>query len=67
MVCLKERRSAMDKYGVALTVEERLEVEQWVSAGKAAARRLTHARILLSADAWLGEADSLGARQPEHS
>src|SRR5207253_823884 len=40
----------------ALTVEERLALEQLVSVGKAAARKLTHARILLLADAWLGEA-----------
>ena len=48
----------MDKYRVALTVEERLELEQLVSVGKAAARKLTHARILLLADEWLGEAYS---------
>ena len=48
----------MDKYRGALTVEERLELEQLVSAGKAAARKLTHARILLLADEWLGEAYS---------
>ena len=48
----------MDKYRIALTVEERLELEQLVSAGKAAARKLTHARILLLADGWLGEAYS---------
>jgi hypothetical protein len=46
----------MDKYRVALTVEERLALEQLVSVGKAAARKLTHARILLLADEWLGEA-----------
>jgi hypothetical protein len=46
----------MDKYRVALTVEERLALEQLVSIGKAAARKLTHARILLLADAWCGEA-----------
>jgi len=46
----------MDKYRVALTVEERLELEQLVSIGKAAARKLTHARILLLADEWCGEA-----------
>ena len=46
----------MDKYRVALTVKERLELEQVVSIGKAAARRLTHARILLLADARCGEA-----------
>lgn len=48
----------MDKYRVTLTEEERKELEQMVSRGKAAARKLTHARILLLAD------DSLGA---EHS
>jgi hypothetical protein len=40
----------MDKYRVALTNEERAGLEQLVSAGKAAARKLTHARILLLAD-----------------
>jgi hypothetical protein len=47
----------MDKYRVALTVEERLAaLEQVVSIGKAAVRKLTHARILLLADGWCGEA-----------
>lgn len=41
----------MFKYRVTLTPDERLGLEQLVSAGKAAARRLTHARILLLADA----------------
>jgi hypothetical protein len=40
----------MDKYRVTLTAEERGELERLVSAGKGAARRLTHARILLLAD-----------------
>ncbi len=40
----------MEKYRVALTPEERAELEHLVSAGKAAARKLTHARILLLAD-----------------
>jgi transposase len=40
----------MDKYRVTLTEEERGELQQLVSAGKAAARKLTHARILLLAD-----------------
>ena len=40
----------MDKYRVTLTTEERVGLEQLVSAGKAAARKLTHARILLLAD-----------------
>src|SRR5262249_34477069 len=40
----------MDKYRVTLTAEERADLEQLVSTGKAAARKLTHARILLLAD-----------------
>jgi uncharacterized membrane protein len=40
----------MEKYRVTLTAEERVGLEQLVSAGKAAARRLLHARILLLAD-----------------
>src|SRR5437588_2147269 len=45
----------MDKYRVTLTEDERAELEQLVSRGKAAARKLTHARILLLADDSLGE------------
>ncbi len=40
----------MDKYRVTLTAEERVGLEQLVSTGKAAARKLTHARVLLLAD-----------------
>jgi Homeodomain-like domain len=40
----------MDKYRVTLTAEERAGLEQVVSTGKAAARKLIHARILLLAD-----------------
>jgi hypothetical protein len=40
----------MDKYRVTLTEDERAELEQMVSCGKAAARKLAHARILLLAD-----------------
>jgi transposase len=40
----------MEKYRVSLTAEERTGLEQMVSVGKAAARKLTHARILLLAD-----------------
>ena len=40
----------MDKYKVSLTPEERNELKLLVTAGKAAARKLTHARILLLAD-----------------
>ena len=41
----------MDKYRVSLTDKERTALEQMVSIGKSAARKLTHARILLLADA----------------
>ena len=40
----------MEKYRVTLTPDERAELEHMVSVGKAAARKLTHARILLLAD-----------------
>jgi hypothetical protein len=40
----------MDKYKISLTPEERNELKELVAAGKAAARKLTHARILLLAD-----------------
>jgi hypothetical protein len=45
----------MDKYRVTLTEEERADLEHMVSSGKAAARKLTHARILLLADDSQGE------------
>jgi len=41
----------MDKYRVSLTDKERTALEHMVSIGKSAARKLTHARILLLADA----------------
>jgi hypothetical protein len=40
----------MEKFKVTLDVEERKTLEHLVSVGKAAARKLTHARILLLAD-----------------
>ena len=40
----------MDRYRVTLTPEERADFERLITAGKGAARRLTHARILLLAD-----------------
>jgi hypothetical protein len=46
----------MDTYRVARTVQERLALAQVVSIGKAAARKLTHARIVLLADERCGEA-----------
>jgi len=48
--CLKERNPAMEKYRVTLTPDERHALEKLVSVGNAAARKLTHARILLLAD-----------------
>jgi DNA-binding transcriptional LysR family regulator len=45
----------MDKYRVTLAEEERADLEQLVSRGRAAARKLTHARILQLADDSLGE------------
>lgn len=41
----------MKKYVVTLTAEERVELAGLLAAGKAAAQKLTHARILLKADA----------------
>jgi hypothetical protein len=49
----------MEKYRVTLTVEERAALEQLVSKGKAAARKLIHARVLLLAD------DAQGAECPD--
>ena len=40
----------MEKYIVELTSEERKELSELVSKGKAAARKITHARILLQSD-----------------
>lgn len=40
----------MKKYRVTLTAEEREQLAGLIAAGKAAARKLTHARILLKAD-----------------
>jgi transposase len=41
----------MKKYIVTLTEDERLSLSSLASSGKAAAKRITHARILLKADA----------------
>jgi transposase len=43
--------SAMKKYKVTLTAGERQSLHALVAAGKAAAKKLAHARILLKADA----------------
>src|SRR5438105_1482969 len=50
MYGLKNRSPAVDKYRVALDADERTTLERLVAVGKGAARRLTHARILLLAD-----------------
>jgi hypothetical protein len=42
------------KYRVTLTAEERIELEGMLSEGKADARKLAHARILLQKDAGKG-------------
>jgi transposase len=41
----------MKKYKVTLTTEERQQLHDLMAAGRAAATKLTHARILLKADA----------------
>jgi transposase len=51
----------MEKYKITLTEEERRDLEDVVRKGKAAARRLTHARILLLAD----ESDGRNGRSDE--
>ena len=54
----------MDKYRVTLAAEERVGLQQLISTGKAAARKLTHARILLLADTHgenLSDEDIVGA------
>jgi transposase len=44
----------MKKYKVTLTDEERQQLEGMIASGKAAAKRLAHARVLLKADAAQG-------------
>lgn len=46
----KRRTREPKKYHVTLTPEERSQLDRLVSAGKAAARKLAHARVLLKAD-----------------
>jgi transposase len=41
----------MKKYTVTLTAEERQQLQELIATGKAAAKKLAHARILLKADA----------------
>jgi hypothetical protein len=44
----------MKKYKVTLTPDERQHLQKLIAAGKASAKKLTHARILLKADAATG-------------
>jgi hypothetical protein len=48
----------VEKFRVGLEADERAALEQLVSVGKAASRKLTHARILLLADAAQGDGHS---------
>ena len=41
----------MKKYKVTLTAEEREQLQELIAAGKASAKKLAHARVLLKADA----------------
>ena len=45
------REEPMKKYKVTLTDEERQQLSSLIATGKAAARKLAHARVLLHADA----------------
>ena len=53
------------KYVVTLTAEERRSLRALVSSGKGAARKLTHARILLKADSAAGAPNWNDARISE--
>src|SRR5947209_11497592 len=44
-------RESMKKYKVTLTADERQQLRKLIAGGKAAAKKLAHARILLKADA----------------
>src|SRR5205823_1523289 len=48
--CADREESAMKKYRVTLTADERESLAGLIATGKAAAKKLTHARILLKAD-----------------
>src|SRR5919201_1533240 len=45
------REEPMKKYKVTLTADERQQLSDLITAGKAAAQKLAHARVLLKADA----------------
>ncbi len=56
---------ANKRYVVRLEAEERARLERLVSVGKAAAAKLTHARVLLQADQSAGGLGWTGARLAE--
>jgi transposase len=47
----RDKETSMKQNSIVLTQEQRQELEALISAGQAPARKLTHARILLKADA----------------
>jgi hypothetical protein len=55
----------MKKYIITLTTEERTQLETMLAKGKAAVRKLTHARILLKADSSPGSPSWTDARISE--
>src|SRR3954452_25048562 len=55
------RRGMAKRYRVTLTQSERQQLQQLISCGRAAARKLAHARILLQAD----ESDGGGPRRTD--
>src|ERR1041385_6007363 len=55
----------MKRYKVTLAAEERQHLHDLIAAGKAAAKKLIHARILLKADAAAGGPDWPDARIAE--
>ena len=56
----------MKKYKVTLTADERQALLDLLAAGKAAALKLTHARILLKADAADGGPGEQGDHDDDH-
>ena len=50
LCCADREESAVKKYLVTLTADEREHLRALITAGKAAAKKLSHARILLKAD-----------------
>src|ERR687894_512151 len=59
------RAAVAKRYRVTLTVEEREGLDRMISRGKADARKLVHARVLLQADASEGGPDWTDTRIAE--